>query len=56
MYERPTLNFWQKLLLEDGGLGQPPDPNADLFLCRDCAADHHANWDEVWREYYAGLL
>lgn len=36
--------------------GQGEDPNADLMLCRDCAAEHHANWDERWADYYAGLL
>lgn len=30
--------------------------NAPLSLCRGCAADHHAEWDERWSEYYSGLL
>jgi hypothetical protein len=30
--------------------------NRALSLCRGCAADHHAEWDERWSEYYAGLL
>jgi hypothetical protein len=32
------------------------DPNADVPLCRKCAAEHHANWDDQWADYYAGLL
>lgn len=32
------------------------DPNAPLALCRPCAEEHHANWDERWAEYQAGLL
>jgi len=30
--------------------------NRDLSLCRGCAADHHAEWDERWSEYYSELL
>jgi hypothetical protein len=30
--------------------------NQSLSLCRSCAADHHANWDDQWAEYYAGLM
>ena len=30
--------------------------NGDLSLCRGCAADHHAEWDDRWSEYYSGLL
>lgn len=33
-----------------------PDPNAPVLLCRDCAADHHAYWDEMWKDYYASRL
>lgn len=36
--------------------GDPPDPNAPIPLCRACAKAHHAYFDEVWAEYYAGLL
>ena len=36
--------------------GTGEDPNAPLHLCRDCAETHHANWDEMWREYNAGRL
>lgn len=36
--------------------GEGEDPNRPLVLCRSCAAEHHANWDEQWREYYSGLL
>jgi len=44
------------LLLDDPLNGDPPDPNAPFPLCRDCAAEHHAQWDERWNEYYASLL
>lgn len=30
--------------------------NRGLSLCRGCAADHHAEWDERWSEYHAGLM
>lgn len=30
---------------------EDPCPNAPVPLCRDCAAEHHAYWDEMWREY-----
>jgi hypothetical protein len=33
-----------------------PDPNAPLLLCRDCAEEHHAMWDERWQEYYASRM
>jgi hypothetical protein len=36
--------------------GDPPDPNAPLPLCRACAKAHHEYFDDVWREYNAGLL
>jgi hypothetical protein len=36
--------------------GDGDNPNSPIRLCRDCAADHHANWDETWREYKASLL
>lgn len=33
-----------------------PNPNAPIALCRECAAEHHAQWDAQWAEYHAGLL
>lgn len=30
--------------------------NRKLSLCRDCAAEHHDNWDAQWADYYSGLL
>lgn len=33
-----------------------PNPNADIALCRDCATDHHAHWDDRWAEYYRSVL
>jgi hypothetical protein len=32
------------------------DPNRDVLLCRVCAVDHHAHWDDMWANYYGGLL
>jgi hypothetical protein len=52
-YVRPRLDAWTRLLLDDELLGRPPDPNAPLWLCRDCAADHTEYWDEMWRDYYS---
>ncbi len=40
----------------EGELGSPEDPNRPVPLCRTCAEDHHAYWDEMWAEYYGGLL
>ena len=36
------------------GIGE--DPNADVWLCDDCADAHHAHWDEQQREYYYDKL
>ena len=33
-----------------------PAANAPLLLCRDCAEEHHANWDAQWAEYHSGLM
>ena len=52
-YPEPILDIWDRLLL-DGA--DPPSPNDPLFLCRDCAKEHHEYFDEVYKEYYAGLL
>ena len=32
------------------------DPNKLTLLCQPCAKDHHEHWDDMWAEYYAGLL
>jgi hypothetical protein len=53
----PRLNQWQILLLDDPlDPPMPPDPNAPIPLCRDCAEMHHTYWDEMWSDYYNGLL
>jgi hypothetical protein len=31
-----------------GVKGSPEDPNRSIWLCRDCAKDHHQYWDEMW--------
>ncbi len=36
------------------GVGE--NPNADIPLCTGCAIDHHKYWDEMWAQYYGGLL
>jgi hypothetical protein len=36
--------------------GEGPDPNRPLPLCRECAKEHHENWDDQWSDYYGGLL
>lgn len=28
------------------GLGK--DPNRHILLCRSCAVEHHADWDDMW--------
>lgn len=35
---------------------QSRDPNKSAWLCRPCAAEYHAGWDEIWGAYYAGLM
>lgn len=36
--------------------GEGEDPNRPVALCPECAKFHHEYWDEMWNEYYAGLL
>jgi DNA-directed RNA polymerase subunit RPC12/RpoP len=36
--------------------GEGKDPNRDVYLCRDCAKDHHEHWDDRWADYYSGLM
>jgi hypothetical protein len=36
--------------------GVSVDPNARIPLCRPCAKEHHAYWDERWAEYRAGQM
>jgi hypothetical protein len=50
-YPPPVLTRYERLTLEDPFT--PPDPNAPIPLCRDCAWAHHRYWDEMWAEYYA---
>jgi len=28
--------------------GKGKDPNAPMPLCRECAKEHHAYWDDMW--------
>lgn len=60
-YSPKPMTRWERLRLPDPLL--PPSPlerfeaaNPDLLLCRDCAAEHHAQWNQQWAEYYSGLL
>jgi hypothetical protein len=36
------------LLLDEEGLGEPPDPNRCPWLCPACAAEHQEYWAEMW--------
>ncbi len=36
--------------------GEGQDPNRPLALCACCSIEHHNNWDDMWNEYYSGLL
>lgn len=40
----------------DGSADSPDNPNRPIPLCRDCAEEHHAHWDYMWRDYYAGRM
>ena len=56
MYARPKVSRYERLNFEDPLNDEPPDPNTPVALCRDCAADHHAHWDEMWNTYYSCLF
>lgn len=30
--------------------------NRGSWLCAECAEQYHREWDDVWAEYYSGLL
>ena len=34
-----TIYFWE---------GEGPNPNRPPWLCRPCALEHHAFWDDMW--------
>lgn len=40
----------------EGIAGSEQDPNRPIPLCRLCADEHHAHWNEMWAEYRAGLM
>jgi len=50
-YVEPDYSLWIAVMYDD----KPPDPNAPSPLCRECAREHHAYWDEQWAEYYATI-
>lgn len=50
-YAEEPRNKWH--VLTDS---YPPPANPDLFLCRDCEEEYVSYWEEMWREYYSGLL
>lgn len=53
------VSRYERLKLDDPFFDDPPappDPNAPIRLCRECAEEHHSNWDECWAAFYAGLL
>jgi hypothetical protein len=47
-YEPPRLASWKRLLLDEEGLGEPPNPNRCPWLCPECAVVHKAYWAEMW--------
>lgn len=46
-YARPTPTVWS-LIDEEWLDKEPPDLNAPIPLCRECAIEHHEYWDELW--------
>lgn len=40
----------------EGEIASEDDPNKPIPLCRRCAIEHHKHWDDLWDEYYRGLL
>jgi len=40
----------------EGEWNDPRNPNAPIPLCRACAKDHHEYWNDMWAQYYGGLL
>lgn len=48
MYAKPQLGAWKRLLLDEEGLGEVPDPNQASWLCRSCAKDYHEYWNDMW--------
>lgn len=36
--------------------GKGEDPNRDKHLCSDCKEEHVSYWEDMWKEYYSGLL
>ena len=55
-YARDRTSRYERLMFDDPLNDDPPDPNAPFPLCRECAAEHHANWDERWAEYRGSLF
>ena len=55
-YAKPTLNFWEKLLLPEEGLDEGPEMNKPIPLCRPCAKQHHDDWDDMWKTLENGYL
>lgn len=36
--------------------GEGENPNADILLCDPCAEDHTKLMDEMWGEYWSGIM
>lgn len=51
-YEPETPSRYQRLMFDDPLNDDPPDPNAPIPLCIDCAVNHHYYWDDRWQEFY----
>ena len=59
-YVKPAPTWYERILSKDEGLTPTSevgeDPNQPIWLCRDCAAEHHRFYDDQWKEFYSGLL
>ncbi|MCK4499612.1 hypothetical protein KAU11_03895 [Candidatus Babeliales bacterium] len=49
-FGRVSWGSWQSSRTEYHWDGKGSDPNAPVMLCEECAAEHHAHWDEMWSE------
>ena len=62
-YHTPTIydqphSVWRQLLINCGVYYLDPEDayaNCPIAYCRECALEHHAYWNEMWDEYYAGM-
>lgn len=63
-YHTPTVNelphsIWKQILINMGVVFLEEDGeyvNCPSAYCPTCAEEYSAHWDEMWRDYYSGLL